>query len=202
MERMKRGSRCTATECGNPVWARQLCKKHYERWRKHGDANFVVREATPAGEVTAFLAAIPLDGDGCLRWPYATNNQGYAQYRLPGPKRGRKLLVSRIQCERRHGPPPSPRHQAAHSCGKGHEGCVAPWHLNWKLPAENQADRDEHGTMLRGEDCSYAKLTEDMVRAIRALKGTASQNKIAYQFGVSQTAISKIFRRKIWAHIE
>lgn len=49
-------------------------------------------------------------------------------------------------CQKAHGDPPSPKHDAAHSCGRGHEGCVNPNHLSWKTKKQNQADRITHGT--------------------------------------------------------
>lgn len=29
---------CTVDQCGDVVYAKGLCQKHYRRWRKHGDA--------------------------------------------------------------------------------------------------------------------------------------------------------------------
>ena len=113
---------CTVSECRIPVWAREMCRKHYERWRQHGDPNTVLVKMAPAGAPAAFLAGIPEEGSGCLRWPFASNGVGYAQINI-----GRKKpLVSRLICERTHGPAPQVGMMAAHSCGKGHEGCVAP----------------------------------------------------------------------------
>lgn len=188
---------CSVQSCTGSVWAREMCRKHYMRWHSHGDPTIVLNHVAPAGDPAAFLAAIPAEGNGCLRWPYATNGVGYAQINI----KGKKLLVSRIVCERRHGPPPSPRHVAAHECGKGHEGCVAPWHLSWKTPAGNMADRERHGTMRRGEDCSYAKLSTADVLEIKRLLGTKSQREIGLAFGIEQSAVSSIARDLIWAHV-
>jgi hypothetical protein len=66
---------------------------------------------------------------------------------------------------------------------------------------ENSADRVLHGTDLRGEDAPVSKLTESDVSAIIALEGVMTQSQIATLFGVSQTAISKILRGVIWAHV-
>lgn len=52
----------------------------------------------------------------------------------------------------------------------------------------------------RGEASGAAKLTNDKVRAIRSAEG--SQTKIAAEFGVAQTLVSQIKRRKIWRHVE
>jgi hypothetical protein len=100
-----------------------------------------------------------------------------------------------------NGPPPTPEHEAAHSCGKGHEGCIAPGHLEWKTPAENTADRLVHGTHSRGERSYWAKLTEADVREILAMKGIIPQRKLAVRFGVTHQTIYKILRRQIWAWV-
>lgn len=133
-------------------------------------------------------------GDECLIWPFKRDRDGYAHTKHDG----RDVRVPRLVCTDRHGPPPTPEHQAAHSCGKGHLGCVNGSHLGWKTASENQADRLIHGTHNRGERHNMAKLTEADVLAIRATSGVP-QTKLAEQYGVSSTAISDIIRRKKWA---
>lgn len=62
---------------------------------------------------------------------------------------GRSVIVARMVCEEVNGPPPTPAHQAAHSCGKGHLGCITPQHLRWATQVENEADKLIHGTHNR-----------------------------------------------------
>jgi hypothetical protein len=188
---------CTSLGCFKRQWSRGLCNTHYYRWWKHGDPEFVQYRQSPAGAPRAFLDAIPATGSGCIHWPYSTNNVGYGQVYIDG----RKHLVSRVVCERVHGPPPSASHLAAHSCGRGHTGCVAPWHLSWKMPAGNAEDARQHGTLSCGERHTSAKITEADVREIRTLLGKQTQDAIAARFGVSQGAISKIATSKTWRHL-
>ncbi|WP_292637037.1 hypothetical protein [Mesorhizobium sp.] len=56
-------------------------------------------------------------------------------------KDGKCRRVSRLVCEEVHGPPPSPDHEAAHSCDNGDLGCATKRHLSWKTPKENTADK-------------------------------------------------------------
>lgn len=86
-----------------------------------------------------------------------------------------------------------------HSCGKGHEACVAPGHLIWKTRAENEADKLEHGTSNRGERHGRAKITEAEARTILSLKGEVHQGKLAARFGVSQPTIADIHAGRRWA---
>src|SRR5690606_29105850 len=97
------------------------------------------------------------------------------------------------------GPPPTVEHEAAHSCGKGHEGCVNPHHLRWATSTENKADTLIHGTRNRGERNRSAKLTDAKVYEIRRLLAAGmTQTAIAAMFAVSLTTISKIAAGKIW----
>ena len=78
-----------------------------------------------------------------------------------------------------------------------------PWHnmlsnLRWDTAASNQKDRIKHGTTNRGENCGTAKLTQFQVDAIR--KDSRLQRVIAYEYGVLQSAISRIKSGKRWAH--
>jgi hypothetical protein len=132
--------------------------------------------------------------DECLIWPFS-KSRGYATLGV----NGKTKYVSRLVCEAFHGPPPSPYHQAAHSCGKGHIGCVNRRHLSWKTRKENYADSIRHGTAVYGERHGQAKLTVQDVIAIRASKET--QRVIAEKFGIFQTTVSEIVRRKIWKEV-
>lgn len=136
--------------------------------------------------------------DECLIWPFYRMRNGYAPILIP--KTRRKALVSRVICEEVNGPPPTQSHEAAHSCGNGHLGCVAPGHLSWKTPAQNQADRVEHGTSNRGERQWMAKLTPEKVTEIRRQAlAKRPQQEIAAQFGIEQSWVSRIATRKSWA---
>jgi predicted transcriptional regulator len=143
-------------------------------------------------KVMDFLTALPLDGEGCVAWPYGTNGVGYGQVNMG---KGKKVLAHRVACERKNGPPPTEKHHAAHDCGNGHLGCVAPWHLSWKTPKENAADIDRHGRRLRGMEVPGAKVTPEHRAAILANAGKISHAAIAQSIGVSQTIVSRIIRK-------
>lgn len=187
---------CSIPDCGKPQLARGWCSAHYNRWRHHGDP--LDGRAAP-GEPTRHLKDTVLTyiGDDCLLWPFACC-AGYGAVVLDG----RLTLVSRVVCEVMHGPAPTPRHEAAHSCGKGHLGCVTPSHLSWKTPKENQSDRLAHGTHGRGERNSRAKLSAEQVRGIRALRGDYTQSQLSKMFGVTWRTVSAIQRRKTWAWLD
>ena len=72
--------------------------------------------------------------------------------------------------------------------------------LRWDTRAGNSADRDRLGTIVHGERCRYAKLTEADVVEIRRLlsESTLTQREIAARFDIGQGNVSRIGSRKIW----
>ena len=122
-------------------------------------------------------------------------------------------LVHRIVCAAFHGPSPSNEHHAAH--GDGDKGNNRAENIRWASPVENNADKRGHGTVLRGaahparikpaylprgSAHKNSKLTEEMVLRIRS--DSRPQKIIAAEFGVTQSLISMVRTRKIWAHVE
>lgn len=184
---------CSVDGCNKPVYGKGLCNAHRLRQRRHGDP---LAGRTPTGTPQQFYDEIVLsyEGDECLTWPFARFSRGY------GNMHG--LYVHRLICEAVHGAPPTKDHQAAHSCGKGHEGCVAKRHLSWKTRKENSNDMIAHGTLLKGEKQPMAKLTEQNVRDIRALRGTMSARLIGIRFCVCGGAVHDILSGRNWGWLE
>jgi hypothetical protein len=191
---MAANSICTAVGCGNKTLARGLCDMHYRRLKRRGSLETT---KTPSGTAAKWMidVALPYRGEECLTWPLALDKNGYARGRHPGIRTDR---AHRVICILAHGEPPTDAHDAAHSCGRGHMGCVAPGHLSWKLPAENAADKLIHGTQARGEQSPLHKLTGAQVAEIRSLAGSMSTGKMAPMFGVSQSNIAMILRGETW----
>lgn len=135
---------CAIEGCTERAYSRGWCVRHYQRWRKHGDPLEVKLEMAEKGEPWRFFTEVllPYRGEECIAWPYAKTPAGYGQVW----KDGRLHVVSRLICEYRHGPPPEPEYDAAHSCGNGHLACSNPSHLSWKTRLENVADMIGHGT--------------------------------------------------------
>lgn len=172
------------------------CRPHYRRWKKHGDP---LLGRTLNGDARKFFeeVVIPCQSDECLVWPYA-KLRGYGRINTGG----KPQPVHRVACVEVHGEPPTPRHEVAHSCGKGNQGCVNPKHLRWATPSENQTDRVEHGTSNRGERCGSAKLTRAQVREIRAQVGKRRVKDIAADYGIIPATVGDIRRRDTWSWLD
>src|SRR3972149_3745600 len=128
------------------------------------------------------------DGDECLIWPFSKPN-GYGVFGLDGEV----YYAHRYMCELVNGPPPTPDHEAAHSCGNGDQACIHPKHVGWKTPSQNQADRAAHGTKSNGR---LGKVSHAQAEEIRALKGKLKQREIAERYGITRSNVSHIQRGK------
>ena len=186
---------CTVAGCDNTHYARGWCQRHYASWRAHGDP-LAAQPKTPEGQPLAYLLAHMHDAT-CPSWPFS-NLRGYARLQYEG----RVQYAHRVVCKMVNGPPPSLKHEAAHNCGNGSQGCFRAACLEWKTGSENQADRRRHGTDNRGSRHGMARLDEDDVRTIRALRGKMLQREIAAQYGVATTTITLIMTGKNWGWLK
>lgn len=191
---------CSVDGCNaNAHWRargkRGYCNAHYARWLRHGDP---LGGISPPGVAAKWLNDVAMshtDSGECLIWPFYRSGNGYASIWRDGKKRP----VCRIICTELYGPPPTDTHQAAHSCGKGHLGCVNPKHLRWATRVQNAADQVKHGTVQRGERQWRSKITERDARLIRRMAETHTQGAIGKKFGISRSNVGYIIRRKTWA---
>ena len=191
--RRRKQETCSFPGCERGHFAKGWCPSHYRNWKRHGTP-----EARPKGyEARKYLeeVVLPFSEDSCLIWPHSRRKNGYGVTSYEG----RSWQTHRLVCFLAYGPPPSPSHHAAHTCGKGAEGCVNPRHLYWATPRENWEDSVRHGTAARGRRNGQSKLTPDQVREIRQQKGAVSQAALARRFGVSPGCIRGVVRGHNWA---
>lgn len=76
-----------------------------------------------------------------------------------------------------------------------------PWNLEYVTQPENAKHAWRSDLCRRGEDRTHAKLTDEDVRVIRALRGKATARALGEKYGVSHTVIVNIQKRKAWRHI-
>ncbi len=186
---------CAIDGCHGVVLARGWCSKHYSRWSRHGDPQ--KGERAPAKNYVLKLAGIDPSVTECIPWPFSTDSDGRARIHRDSFGSG---SVANVLCRLVHGEPPTPDHEAAHSCGNGHLGCSNPYHLSWKTHYDNMQDAVAHGTMNRGVTNHNARLTEADVLAIRQMSGPAKP--IADRYGVSPRAIYSIRSSRTWAWLQ
>jgi len=188
--------RCQFPGCGKPLCSRGLCWGHYDQM-KGGRELKPLRIRHGKAEIDLWIEQM-LSGDGdesCIQWPFSRSSSGYGQL-----KRSAEDIeffsAHRWICYLANGHPGDWSMQAAHSCGKGGEGCVNPAHLDWKTPVENNLDKLDHGTHQYGELVGNSKLTRGEVRTI--FTDPRMARDIAADFGIDPSTVRLIKSRKVW----
>lgn len=145
--------------------------------------------------------------DGCWLWTGFLNHDGYGRVGpRPGIDNGGR--AHRRAWELTKGPIPKGA-EVMHICDT--PACVRPDHLRLGSHGENMADMRAKGRMAVGERYPNAKLTESMVREIRAeytyskagRRTTKSNaNELAARYGVGRSTIVGVAMGRIWGHVK
>lgn len=187
---------CSVIGCPSTVHARNLCHKHYLRWKSNGDP-LVVRKHFGESSADRLLRYTPVRPEnGCWEWAGAKFPTGYGAVRHDN----RTLRAHRVAYEIWVGPIPAEA-MLRHTCDN--YGCVNPAHLVPGSAQDNSDDMTTRWRSLIGSTNHESKLTEGDVAQIRRLLRTTtlSQQAIADRFGVSQVLVSRIKRRMAWKHV-
>lgn len=194
---------CCIKGCDLPVLAMGMCNKHWRRNRAHGSPVALGRKAADfrgMQPIERFNEMVVVDkATGCWEWQGAKDKDGYGSFRGhtdDGVLYNRAHRFSIAYFKKEH---PSTGENVCHACDN--PSCCNPEHLFIGTPKQNQQDKMEkgRGVFHRGEKRPNAKITEDIVISIRA--DTRLQKEIAEQYGLTQTTISDIKRRRSWAHV-
>jgi hypothetical protein len=86
-------------------------------------------------------------------------------------------------------------HECCHGDGDPTNNCLS--NLRWDTQLANYADKVKHGTHCAGERNGRAKLTPEVVRAIR--DDPRVQREIAADYGICQASVSHIKHQKRWS---
>lgn len=143
-----------------------------------------------------FWAHVDDDTNECIVWPFNKVGAGYGQITIDGHKRDVHVLA----CERHHGPRP-PGMLAIHTPVVCHNRACFNWrHLSWGTLQQNRADMGPDGTLLFGEHHPQARLTREQIDEIRTryTAGGVTQYALAEEYGVWQSAISRIVNQRRW----
>ncbi len=149
------------------------------------------------------LAKTQIRQSGCWEWCGEISNMGYGRIRMPnGKSGGTNGSAHRVSFEAFKGKIPQEQ-CVLHRCDNPR--CINPHHLFLGTHKDNTQDSIKKGRMprFRGEEHGSSKLTEDQVCKVWAFtKQGMSQIKMAETFGVHQSSISNVLRRKTWRHIQ
>lgn len=144
----------------------------------------------------------PEPNSGCWLWIGSMTGTGHACGKGYGAisKDGRYVRAHRISWEMANGPIPDGMH-VLHKCDT--TTCVNPDHLFIGTNLDNVLDKVAKGRARSGRLCGSrngaSKLTDETVRLIRV--SSESAPILAAKLGVSSTAIKRVRRRELWAHV-
>ncbi len=136
--------------------------------------------------------------EACWIWTAFTDRDGYGYF---STKKGTQVKAHRLAYELYTKSRIPDGLLCCHKCDT--PSCVRFDHLFLGTNKDNLADAASKMRMHIGEQHGQSKLTETKVLKIRDLyiKKQMSQNAIAEDFGICQTQVSRLIRRKQWKHI-
>lgn len=121
---------------------------------------------------------------------------GYLRFTTYEAGRWQQVSVHVMVCEAFHGPRPE-KHHAAHVNGVRTDNRAS--NLRWATAYQNEADKVIHDVRAWGERHGMHKLTELQVKEIRSSNEPGCT--LARHYGVSDSAISAIRKRRSWRHL-
>lgn len=187
---------CTIGDCEMPLVARGLCRKHYARWRKHGNPHTMLHKRSVGSNLAERLwsrIAITADPERCWLWEGA-NADGYGVMRF----KKQKYRATRAVWLVVHGE--LPKLHMLHKCDN--PPCCNPNHLYEGTDADNSKEMVERNRQAKGMSVAGAKLTDAKVREIkRRLANKETQTSIALDFQVSVGTVCLINKGDTWKHI-
>ncbi len=180
-------SACSISDCGRGPYCRGWCKKHYDRWYKHGDPLVpgVMSGWVPFDE--RFERSYEKGSEKvCWPWIGARTTAGYGTI----GRDCKTLLAHRVAYIKVNGPIPDGMH-ICHHCDNPR--CVNPNHLFCGTASDNSVDMIRKGRQPR------QKLCELDVWLVRNVDCTAK--KIAEFLGISTGYAYDIRYRRAWKHV-
>lgn len=187
---------CIEDGCERKFYGRGWCKSHYMQAYQRGRVTERPREfASPTASIDERLRhhGWRVTASGCWEWLGLVDRNGYGIV-AAGVRRS-KMTASRAAHLAWVGPLQDWQF-ACHHCDN--PPCINPAHLYAGSVRDNSRDAVERQRTANGERQGHAKLTDVQVDEIRAryARGGITQKALATEYGVAQSLVSMVTRRK------
>lgn len=181
-------NKCGATDCHGVAISKGYCRKHYQRFKAHGDANFLKKKSNTKWNIR-------IDENNCfLVTTHKGNAYGYPRINIGG----KDVLIHRLVYKEMYGEIKGGLF-IRHKCDI--RMCVNPEHLIIGNHKENMKDMTDRKRQAKGIKNGRAKLTESEVLEIRSIYPELSYEKLAKKYNVSRFVTYAVVKRKTWKHI-
>lgn len=185
--------KCSVFGCGKKHNARGYCKSHYDSAYRTGELSIIQPKGLPL-KTRLLERSKASGGNGCIEWTGSIDSDGYGSILVDG-----KLIgAHRAAWEVANGTIPNGM-CVLHHCDN--PPCINSEHLFLGTQTDNVADmvRKKRIPSRQGELNNGAKLTEDIVKRIRA--DVRPSKQIAADYGLHRNAVWLIKSRRTWNHI-
>lgn len=144
--------------------------------------------------------AVKLQTSDCIPWPFRLSRDGYGKMGMLLNGKWTTQRAHRVAFFLVHGhwPTPVARHVTCDN-----RVCVNVAHLLEGTIGDNNRDAKRKGRNSRGEHRPAAKLTEEIVRQIRAeyIPRKVSARTLGKKYGVDKSIIFDAIHRVTWKHV-
>ena len=202
LSKRKPNDTCGIPDCNGPFAARDMCRKHYQRWLISTPKNQRPPARPGASRLSIedrFWRRVQKAGpDDCWPWMGSRGGHGHGVFWFSAERKRESSHA--VALELSSGVRRPPGMHCCHHCDN--PPCCNPAHLYYGTPEQNQADMVNRARNPRGIEKYNAVLSDAQVVEIRTryFAGETAA-ALAVEFGIQPGHLSNITRGRMWKYV-